>query len=110
MRMHKYLAVCAAILIVCVYAGQSMAQSAPYAMPELNMISSIRSMALGNATVALDGYPGAAQINPESIGRNHIIQGSSYFFGASGGSLFRRNNGLRWTSLYQPNFDYRSDR
>ncbi len=89
MRMYSLTGTLGSLLIVCVYAGQSMAQSAPYAMPELNMISSIRSEALGEATVALDGYPGAAQINPASIGRNHIIQGSSYFFGASDGSLFR---------------------
>lgn len=110
MRMHKHFGMCATILMLCGVANYGKAQTISYGMSELNTISSMRSEALGGATVALDGYPGAAQINPASIGRYHIIQGSSYFFGGRHGSIFGRQYGYGSVDLYQPSFDYRSDK
>ena len=42
-----------------------------------------RSRALGEATVALRGYAGAAQINPATIGRAGVVQAGTNLSGAS---------------------------
>ncbi len=107
MRTQQVVGMCVAILCLTGFVNRGMAQTV-YGMSELNNINSLRSLALGSATVAMDGYPGAAQINPASIGLHDIIQGSSYFTMARSRSMFSRPYGFG--SLSQPNFDYRSDK
>ncbi len=44
----------------------------------------MRSAAMGGATVAMEGYPGAALINPATIGVDQTIQAQSYLFDQRG--------------------------
>lgn len=79
--------------------GQSIFDS----MDVLNQYSSQRSKALGYSTVALDGYPGAAAINPATIGMSNIFQASSYFMNNRHSWLSRVYE--RNSNLYQPYVD-----
>ncbi len=100
-------------LISCFVYQTASAQVANYGFPELIETRSMRSLALGGATVAMSGYAGAAPINPASIGLYHVIQGSGYFLSDNTGPMFGKgigNDPQLARNLYQPYFDYRSDK
>ncbi len=69
------------------------AQSVQYSPASLTINQSMRSTALGGATVAIEGYPGAALINPATIGIDQTIQVQSYLFNKKGAPF-------EWPYLY----------
>lgn len=66
------------ILYFFVLTGVLFGQAAPPTAPDyLNINNSPRSLALGEATAALEGYAGAGFINPATVGMQDIIQVST---------------------------------
>ena len=65
----------------------------------------MRSMALGGATVAMEGYAGASLINPATIGIKQTIQAQSYIFNQKG-SPFNRPYFYKF-SFFSPSLDAR---
>lgn len=64
------------------------AQTGMTAVPFLTRNLDLRSLAMGNATVALDNYAGGQHLNPATFGNTNTIQLTSQFnFDKSGNSL-----------------------
>jgi len=104
---RQYIRILLSSIIIFIFSVQlSSAQSVTVnAMPFLMEHSSMRSKALGYATVAMSGYPGAAEINPATIGKDSVIQGSTYFLDKKR-ALFSRDYGYH-LKLFQPNIDFK---
>lgn len=77
---------CMPVLVLLIQAI-AVAQNARYAPITSTINQSMRSAALGGATVAMEGYAGATLINPATIGVDQTFQIRSYLFNQKG-SLF----------------------
>jgi len=84
----EFVTVClCAFIITFVSNSGANAQNIQYSPGPLTINQSMRSMALGGATVALEGYTGAALINPATIGIDQTIQVQSYLFNKKRGTF-----------------------
>jgi hypothetical protein len=89
------------MLLFCI--NDSNAQS--YSPVSATINQSMRSMALGGATVAMEGYAGAALINPATIGIEQTVQFQSYLFNQKG-APFNRPYFYKY-SFFTPSVDAR---
>ena len=105
------------IAIVCIFVlsiipsaqDEAYAQEITYSPASLTINQSMRSAAMGGATVAMEGYPGAALINPATIGVDQTIQAQTYLFNQRGAPFkwpyFYIND--QPFSFFSPTFDFR---
>ncbi len=84
-----------------------------YGSGSTTIIQSMKSAALGGATVALDGYAGAALINPATIGINHTLQVQSFLFNQKSAPFnwpYIHPSGNKPYSFFSPTIDYRQNK